>query len=247
MRRNEVNLPDLSEDLAYICGLLAGDGHLCYRKNKYEYSIFLTGNLSDEKEFYIKTIVPLLKKLFGVKFRVKINKKDNTINLIYYSKDLLMFLSEKIRLPIGAKCEKISIPTIFKQSWTQHKAFIQGYADADFCLCLKKRYTSINYYPVISCRSRSSKIIKEISEFLHKLGFKYYIDLDRPFYDKRIDKNVVMSTITIYGHNNLIRWMKEIGFRNFKALRIFEVWKERNKTNPRAKYALEMLSSGGKI
>jgi hypothetical protein len=245
MGKNKVVLPKISKDLAYICGLLVGDGHLCLRPIKKEYSIFFSGNLNDEKEFYTKTIVPLLKDLFGVQFRIKINKNDNTINLVYYSKDLLEFLSENIGIPVGSKCDKISTPPMFKKSEALFKSFLQGYADADFCLCLKKRYTDINYYPVISCRSRSSKIIEEIGEFLHKLGFKYYIDLDRPFYDKRIDKNIIMSTITIYGHNNLIRWMKEIGFRNYKALKNFEIWKERNLNNPRAKYALSLVAGVG--
>lgn len=227
-----------SLDLAYICGFIIGDGHLCLRQQKNEYHIVCTGNLKDEKEFYENIIIPIFNKLFGINFKIKISKRDNTINIIYYSKKLLEFFSEEIGIPTGSKSDKVTIPELFKRSNILFKYFLQGYADADFCFCLKKRYSNIKYYPVISCSSRSSKIIEEITEFLDRLGFTFYKELNKPKYDKRLKRNIVMSSIILYGHYNLIKWVREIGFRNFKSLRMLELWRERNIRNPYAKKAL---------
>lgn len=242
----DVKLPEnISTDLAYACGFIVGDGHLCLRKEKCEYHIVCTGNLRDEKEFYEKVIIPLLRDLFGVEFKIKISKIDNTINVIYYSKVLLQFLSNTIGIPTGSKCEKISVPPIFQKSDSLFKSFLQGYADADFCLCLKKRYSEVNYYPVICGVSRSSRIISEISEFLKKLGFQFYLEINKPKFDKRLGKSVIMSTVTLYGHRNLAKWVNEIGFRNTKTLKTIELWRERNSANAHAKKAIESIAGVG--
>lgn len=235
-----IKVPRKSRDLAYICGFIMGDGHLCYRPEKYDRSVTITGNLSDERDFYVRTLAPLLYKLFGVNFKVKIKNHDNSINLICYSKTLLNFLTNVCNIPVGRKSHKIQVPNIFKTT-NLFKAFLQGYADADFCLCLKKRHSNKNYYPVISCASRSDIIIKEISKFLNKLGFSVYTELNTLKFDKRLDKSVIMSTVTLYGHNNLVKWMREIGFKNTKYLNRFELWKVQNKNNNRAKAAFELL------
>lgn len=58
-----ISLPTrITEDLAYICGVLIGDGHIHYRKEKGDYCIKCVGHPIDEKEFYDKTIVNLLEK-----------------------------------------------------------------------------------------------------------------------------------------------------------------------------------------
>ena len=56
----------LSEDLAYLCGVLIGDGHLQYRKDRSEYGIICVGHPIDENDFYDDVIAPLFKKVFGI-------------------------------------------------------------------------------------------------------------------------------------------------------------------------------------
>ena len=55
-----------SEDLAYFCGLLAGDGNIGIRPKKNDYYVRLDGNPADEKEFFHSVIVPIVKKLFNL-------------------------------------------------------------------------------------------------------------------------------------------------------------------------------------
>lgn len=44
----EINIPTLNSDLAYLCGVLAGDGYIKIRHTKNEYHIFCAGNPQDE-------------------------------------------------------------------------------------------------------------------------------------------------------------------------------------------------------
>jgi len=43
---------EITEDLAYFCGVLAGDGSIGYRENKKEYCIKCVGNPADEQDYY---------------------------------------------------------------------------------------------------------------------------------------------------------------------------------------------------
>lgn len=238
--KNVVLPKRITTELAYLAGFISGDGHLCYRKSKSEYAVFCSGNLKDEKEFYERIIIPLFKKIFNIEMKVKIQKSNNTYNLVFYSKILLEYFSKKLFIPVGAKSGKIRIPEIFKKSRKLTKQFICGFADADFSLILKKRYKIIHYYPVIYGASKSEQIIEDISSFLSSYGFSFYKKINKKIYDKRYGYNRI-STIAVYGHDNLVKWMKTIGFRNTKILKVFDLWKKRNKDNKRAKNALQTL------
>ena len=50
---------EITEDLAYMCGMLLGDGHLSHRKDKNDYSVKCVGNPADEVELYDDVIAPL--------------------------------------------------------------------------------------------------------------------------------------------------------------------------------------------
>ena len=48
--------PKITPNLAYLCGIFAGDGSINFREKKKEYSIKCVGNPKDEKPFYRKII-----------------------------------------------------------------------------------------------------------------------------------------------------------------------------------------------
>ncbi len=241
---NKINFPKaITPDLAYLAGFINGDGHLCYRKDKNEYSIFCSGNLKDEVEFYNQILIPLFKELFNVNMKIKTQKSNSTYNLIFYSKELFTFLSDKLSIPTGAKSSIVRVPEIIKGLGLT-KEFICGFADADFSFMIKKRYRKIPYYPIISGASKSKMIIEDIADFLKENEIPFYKKLDKTIKDRRYGSSKI-SILTVYGHDNLARWMKTVGFRNAKILRKIELWKERNRNNPRAKHALESISSSG--
>ena len=228
--------------MAYLTGFINGDGHLCYRKSKNEYAIFCSGNLKDEKEFYDDILIPLFKKVFNIEMKIKLEKSNNTYNIVFYSKTLLEYLSKELSIPIGSKSSKVRVPDFIKRSKILLIHFIRGFSDADFSLTLKKRYREIPYYPVICGSSKSSRMIEDISSFLKSNNIPFYKEINKTIDDKRYGHSKI-STITIYGHNNLVKWMRLIGFKNTKILKNFELWKERNKNNKRARNALESINS----
>ena len=85
-----IKLPEIiDENLAYLCGVLAGDGNLHYRKNKYEYSLKCVGNPEDESEFYYTVVCPVFEKVFGIKLSPKLCDKKTTFGIVLYSKTVV--------------------------------------------------------------------------------------------------------------------------------------------------------------
>ena len=61
----------ISPDLAYIVGVLAGDGNIFVREDKHDYRIKCVGNPLDEIDFYKNILVPLFKKIFNIRIDIK--------------------------------------------------------------------------------------------------------------------------------------------------------------------------------
>lgn len=219
---NIVKIPnEITSDIAYLSGLIFGDGHLCVRKDKHEYSIHITGNLRDESEFYKTVIAPMFKTIFLIDPKIRINDKNSTITIVIYSKELLFYFSNTFDIPIGKKSHLVCVPKIIKNK-NFKKEFIQGFADADFSLCLKRLRRKQPYYPVINGTSKSKKIILQIADFLKNNEIPFSLQLDRSQYDKRTGKYNVVSCIYISGINNVMSWNNIIGFRNSKYLNIIK-------------------------
>ena len=214
MRINNVRIPKIiDEKIAYIIGFLCGDGHICIRPEKHEYSIYFTGNLKDEYNFYLNFLKPLIANTFMIQPKVKIQKSNATINLIIYSKKLVEFVVEKFDIPVGKKSDKIEIPKAILNKRKLIISFIRGFADADFSLYLKKRYKKFPYYPVISGVSKSKKFILQVSMFLKNLNINHYLYLS--------EDSSKPNRIEINGIKAVTKWMKIIGFRNYKYLTVY--------------------------
>jgi hypothetical protein len=209
----------LDNDLSYLCGFLAGDGSFGWRPNKNEYSITCVGNPKDEKQFYDDGTT------YGIKIR---------------SKAIFLFFTKIIKFPFGKKCDKVKIPYIFKQSDDLIKSFIEGFADADFCYTLKKRYKRKFYYPCIEGTSASKMMIDDIAFYLNKFGFKF-TKCKVVVFDKRKNKSITTYRIDLNGYLQLFIWMMTIGFRNLKYIKRFEEWRKNNSSNKKIIKALKTL------
>lgn len=64
----------LTSELAEICGIHAGDGHL--RKNGKEFEI--SGNY-EEKEYYNEYMIPLFKKVYQIKIKGQFFKSKKNV------------------------------------------------------------------------------------------------------------------------------------------------------------------------
>ena len=131
-----INLPKWSNDLAYFCGLLIGDGSLpkgfSRRPNgkiqkRHEIS-FVTTSL----DFIINIYQPLFEKLFGIKpYIVRWKDKRRRKELFYCrveSKMLYNFLTKKLGILSGRKARIVYIPKM-PNKYKIH--FLAGLLDTD--------------------------------------------------------------------------------------------------------------------
>ena len=233
--RKGLKFPDtLSEDLAYLCGVLSGDGCISINPKKGNYAISLYGNPKSDIEFYDYMIFPLFKNLFGIEVRPRLVDHKTVYMIPIVSKALVEFFINVFDFPVGKKYDKLKFPTIIKSSQRCIISFIRGLADTDFCISLKKRNEEYGHYPVIACVSKSRILIEELSKEFAKLGLIGYESLDYKWFDKRFHKELTISRIELVGHKRLLKWMNTIGFWNPKHISKFEMWAKRN-----PKYSLQ--------
>jgi len=229
-RLRKLKLPThITPELAYLCGVLAGDGSITYRKEHNEYCINCVGNPKDEKIFYHQIIAPLFKKVFGITLRIKYHHKHTTYGFSLYSKSIYLYFTQKIGLPTGVKHDTLHVPPRFLQKKTLTRAYLRGVFDTDGCISFKKKYQTKPYYPVITLASKSAPFIKEINNLLHKEGLHGAIVLNYHKRDPRAKRGYTqISSIDLNGTKNLFLWMNQIGFWSPKHLLKIRNWEEKN-------------------
>jgi len=120
-----------SNKLAEFLGWHIGDGCLSVNKRYSEYT--LTGDLTEEYDFYKNIIIPAFQDLFGSFFNKRIELKkyeSNGVCGIYlFNKDFVEFLHKSFNLPKGKKID-IKIPKLIKTD-RQKISFLRGLFDTD--------------------------------------------------------------------------------------------------------------------
>lgn len=202
---------NVTHDLAYLVGVLAGDGSISIRPNKHDYRIKCVGDVKHEKAFYHEVINPIFNKLFNINLDLKLQDSNTTYGFYIYSKALVYFFNKNFQLPIGKKYSKLVIPKIIEK-YGLIPYFLRGLADTDFGISIKK-----SKYICIVGSSKSKNFMKSISSELKKLGFTFYEVYDYKLIDKRFKKGYsLINRIEINGNKNFKLWMKLIGFSNPK-------------------------------
>ena len=160
--------------------------------------------------------------MYNLNPTIYLNKRDNTIQLVYYSKALLEF-KKNFGLCVGKK-DNVEIPKSILDS-DYILDFIRGLFDTDGCLHFQKKYKEVNYYPRLDITSKSKKLISQTDEILRNHGFT----TSACFNNKSIASNGTQCTthrVFIYGLKNLRRWVELIGFSNPKNIKKFNEWKK---------------------
>jgi len=229
--QKNLKLPNkLSKDLAYICGVLVGDGHISKNYGgKCRNDIYCSGNPKDEVEYYNRIIVPLFFRLFNIKLKAK-SFMNKTYGISFGSKAIHTFLTQIIGLPKGKKYAYLRIPKLFLLDKELIKYFICGVFDTDAGFTLKKRYKTYNYYPVMCFTSKSKQFTNEMYKQVIQFGIHPTKVYKVKLFDKRINKGfTIVYRFDINGHSNLIEWYKIFSFRHPKHFVKFHVWKNLNK------------------
>jgi len=206
-------------DLAYLCGIIVGDGSISERPDKKEYSLKIVGNPRDEQSLYHQVIGPKFRKIFGFTPKIGFMDTKTTYGFIIYSKALFIFLTKKISLISGRKDQRLGIPNVFQNNDKLIVLFLQGLFDTDGCISFKKKYKATPYYPVITLASSSEKLIREVSTILKDKGFKIAELYNYKNTDSRTKYGfTTINRIDINGFKNLDLWLKKINFSSPKHI-----------------------------
>jgi len=195
----------LSPELCELIGAYVGDGHLSKHTHGRTYILQFTGHLDLDYKYYKNTINPIIKKLFNKNLHLTNVRNKNYFRVNCYSKEIGLFLKNRFDLTLGNKIHVVKIPNEIMNS---NKDFIystiKGIFDTDGCIFFDKRKIYKKPYPRITLNTCSDNLRKQLEEILSK-DFKMYFSKD-----KRNNSNFV----EIYGHKQIEKWIKLIGFSN---------------------------------
>ncbi|MFH1770785.1 MAG: LAGLIDADG family homing endonuclease [archaeon] len=196
----------LNKEICEMIGFFIGDGYLGnYGKRKNQFLIGFVGNKTLDKEYFTNHLLSIIKTNFPfTNPAIRYRNDENTIMLRIYSKELFQFFTSLGFKP-GVKSRKVIIPKQICKNKEFLNHTIRGIFDADGCVFLDKRKKYKNPYPRITLQSASIPLINQIEKHLSK-DFKLYVN-------KR-NRNGYRNYIEIYGHKQLEKFLKKIGFSN---------------------------------
>jgi len=193
---------DITEDLAWIAGIIAGDGHIQVDTKHRIWRVIIAFDSKKERNL-LQKVFDTLRKM-GLSPKVKEWSKGTVVILIN-SKFFTEFLIS-VGIPFGKKSDKVTIPSKIFSNERLAKCFIRGLFDADGCVVNRKR----KHEKRIELFSKSRKLIEQLSIFLSNLGINNSVR-----FVKR-DKGFIIS---ISKENSRQLFMKEIGLSNEKLLK----------------------------
>lgn len=142
---NDIKIPELTEELAYLCGFILGDGSINIREEKHDYCIQAVGNPRDEKEYYDSIIKGLFLTVFNIPIITLSHHKDTTYGFHFSSKKIVQYLVKELQMPQSPKYESLKIPPAFYSDDKLLIACIRGIFDTDGCVSFKKRHKNNPY------------------------------------------------------------------------------------------------------
>ena len=174
MNGKKIMLPkELDYRLAYLLGVICGDGHLAEPNHSYDKLTSYNSELriTDQNQETFVFLTKLFKDLFG--YIPNIYSEKSKVNKSFYrfvirSKPLHRFLMIVCGIPAGDKRGKTKVPEIIKNAPLElQKWFISGFFDADGCILTKNRW------PAVTITQYNSNILEEIKEISSELGIKW--------------------------------------------------------------------------
>jgi len=232
----------LSSELAEEIGIHIGDGSLFFRQKEGHYDYVVSLNI--EEESYKNYIIYLMKRIYGIlPSYIDVEKSDNSINIEYNSK-LLLLWKKSIGLPIGKKSE-ITIPKFIPNSIFVVD-FLRGIFDTDGSVTFKKKSGRYHSYPVLKIDNKSSKLILQINSLSRKIGINSSFDLNSSHISSKGSESFI-STIYISGRRNLVKWFNSVSPRNEIHLTKYQIWKKFGFCPPKTKLEQRKLILRGEL
>jgi LAGLIDADG DNA endonuclease family protein len=217
----------MSEKFAYFLGLLLGDGSVGSVKVP---SIYLVGDLVEERGFYDYLVIPLINELFKIRPYSYVRKGKSAYAVHFKSKRLVEYLVSQLDFPCGGVPKYLPRPmAIFPEGI--RLAFIRGLFDADGSLVFSRKTYREHEYPTIEIKTVSRQLGLSVKDLLLIAGFR-----------SSLNKSAESWVMRINGKAMLERWMEKIGSRNIKHLTRYLVWKKQGVCPPNTTVGERMLT-----
>ena len=194
---NKVFSTDFNSPLfAEFMGVLIGDGFIGeYNRTRI---IQITGHKINDKDYYKKYLVPLIKELFPLD--VHFYERETCIRITLNSKILFNTL-KSLGFPIGKK-NNLEINEKLIKTDDCKIALLRGLFDTDGHISLERKK-----YPIIGITTIHKKLAIQIKEILDEFGFGAYICVSKA-------KNGFVYKVTIFGKRKVLKWKHLIGSSN---------------------------------
>lgn len=211
MLKNNFKNIKLNKEICEFIGAFIGDGYLGnYGKTKNQYLVGISGDQKLDEDYLKNYLKQLIKRNFpSTDPKLYYRKDENTLMLRINSKALYeLFLN--LGFDKGKKSDNIKIPQKILYNKELMKATIRGIFDTDGCVFLDKRGSYNKPYPRITLQLASIDLINQLEDYLSK-NFNLYVN--------KSNRDGYRNYVEIYGHKQLEKFLKQIGFSNQRHLR----------------------------
>tara|TARA_Y100000310_G_C20701809_1_gene830651 strand:- start:5198 stop:5929 length:732 start_codon:yes stop_codon:yes gene_type:complete len=233
IKNKQITIPqNFSEKLAEETGIHIGDGSM----NKYIHKqttrwVYTFSSHKNDDKKYIDYVLKLMEDLYAKS--PYIYTKNNCINLIYCSKEIVVF-KKNLGLPMGKKINIIIPKWIFKEKEFIKKC-VRGIVDTDGSLRFRKPFKSkIHSYPSLKVSNNSEPLIQQINNIFLDFGLTPSINIE----GIKIRRPNKLYNVNLNGVKNLEKYIKIFGFSNYKHFKKYLFWKKNG-------YYLPKYKSGG--
>lgn len=155
-RRSKIIIPELNLDIAYLIGVIVGDGAMVETKRKRGGNHYVLSIFSNSRK-YLEDLNKLFIKYFGYSGHFYKDKRHSVYTLLIQAAPIFFYFVN-LNLPIG-KSEEEFIPESIKDNSSFCKEYIAGLCDTDGHINSPKR---------IHLKQKSKKLLCEIADFLNR-------------------------------------------------------------------------------
>ena len=215
----------MKTETAELCGALIGDGWIQKNGN----AMFISGYQTEDREYYGKRIVQLLRTTLGREIRPRKFPYWNTYGIgIYRNAEIKKFIG--FGMPTGKKGTKTDIPKIIQKSDIENKkAFLRGLFDTDgtmYPMRQNGKYTRLR----LRISLISGKLINSVKMICDELGIKYSNPSPRKVGKRRPNKTYIFE---INKKDSIEKWFSIVKSQNPKHTTKFYLWKKIGHLSPR--------------
>jgi intein/homing endonuclease len=201
----------MSEKFAYLLGVLLGDGSVGSTRRP---TIYLVGDLVEERGYYDYVLIPLIKVLFRISPYSYIRKGKSAYAVHFKSKKLVEYLISQLDFP-SEGVPKYLPQLVASLPERTRLAFMRGLFDADGSIVFSRKTYKEYEYPTIEIKTASHRLGVSVRELLRSSGFR-----------ASLNKSAESWVVRINGRVMLERWMERVGSRNIKHLTKYLVWRK---------------------